>query len=113
MHASGFVDAPVSKGFLALVLVGSIVVGLTETKSLFWVAIKPHLTDYSQFWRLLIWQSCYTSTTEMLAGAIAIYQLRVIERLWGSRKFLVCSSPRVQPLKQLSIRRLTAQSHFY
>lgn len=35
-------------------------------------------------------QACYTNSTEVLFAVMTIYHLRVIERLWGSRKFLVC-----------------------
>jgi hypothetical protein len=36
-------------------------------------------------------QTCFTNSTEVLFAVIAFYQLRVVERLWGSRKFAVSS----------------------
>ena len=35
-------------------------------------------------------KSCYNNSTELLFAAMSLYQMRVIERLWGSRKFAVC-----------------------
>ncbi|KAG8626664.1 hypothetical protein KVT40_005609 [Elsinoe batatas] len=87
MLASGFSNAPISRTLLALVVVSSILVSLTDTKYYFWIAVKPHLRDYHQWWRLLTWQLCYTNSTEVLFAAMTLYQLRVIERLWGTRKF--------------------------
>lgn len=47
----------------------------------------PHLWPYLQLWRILSFQLAYTSSTELLFSAAALYQMRVLERLWGSRKF--------------------------
>lgn len=38
-------------------------------------------------------QACFANSTEVLFAAMTFYHLRVIERLWGSRKFAVSSSP--------------------
>ena len=35
-------------------------------------------------------KGCYNNSTELLFAAMSLYQMRVIERLWGSRKFAVC-----------------------
>ncbi|KAF2153847.1 hypothetical protein K461DRAFT_276896 [Myriangium duriaei CBS 260.36] len=87
MLASGFSNAPLSRTLLTAVVVLSIIASITDTKYYFWIAIKPHLNEYRQFWRLLTWQLCYTNSTEVLFAAMTLYQLRVIERLWGTRKF--------------------------
>jgi hypothetical protein len=42
-------------------------------------------------------QACFTNSTEVLFGVLTFYQLRVVERLWGSRKFAV--SPQSHMLK--------------
>lgn len=39
--------------------------------------------------KLTYTQTCFTNSTEVLFGVLTFYQLRVIERLWGSRKFAV------------------------
>ncbi|PSK36038.1 hypothetical protein B9Z65_5853 [Elsinoe australis] len=87
MLASGFSNAPISRTFLVFIVVSSILASITDTKYYFWIAVKPHLRDYHQWWRLLTWQTCYTNSTEVLFAAMTVYQLRVIERLWGTRKF--------------------------
>ncbi|KAL8911570.1 MAG: hypothetical protein Q9171_003284 [Xanthocarpia ochracea] len=70
-------------------MVSSILVSITDTKYLFHIQLVPHLARYRQFWRLLIWQSCYNNSGELLFAVMTLYNLRVIERLWGSRKFAV------------------------
>jgi hypothetical protein len=37
----------------------------------------------------MTWPLVYTNSTEVLFSAMTLYQLRIIERLWGSRKFAV------------------------
>lgn len=90
MLASGFTNAPVTRLLVFGIVASSFVASLTDTKYYFWIEVRPHLFDYGQFWRLLTWQLCYTNSTEVLFAAMTFYQLRVIERLWGSRKFAVC-----------------------
>ncbi|EGP89460.1 uncharacterized protein MYCGRDRAFT_69677 [Zymoseptoria tritici IPO323] len=87
MLASGFTNAPVSRLLVIAVVVTSFLASLTDTKVFLWIEVRPHLLDYWQYWRLLTWQLCYTNSTEVLFAAMTIYNLRVIERLWGSRKF--------------------------
>jgi len=89
MLTSGFNDAPVTRLLVIGVVLTSFLASITDTKYFFWIEVRPHLLDYLQFWRLLTWQACYTNSTEVLFAAMTLYQLRVIERLWGSRKFAV------------------------
>ncbi|GAM82143.1 hypothetical protein ANO11243_001220 [Dothideomycetidae sp. 11243] len=87
MLASGFTNAPLSRTLLSAVVVLSVLASITDTKYYFWIAIKSHLFEHRQYWRMLTWQLCYTNSTEVLFAAMTLYQLRVIERLWGTRKF--------------------------
>ncbi len=89
MLASGFTSAPVSRVLFFGVIASSILASITDTKYLFYINVVPHLWRYKQFWRLLAWQTCYTNSTELLFAAMSIYHMRIIERLWGSRKFAV------------------------
>ena len=91
MLASGFTNAPVSRLLIIGIVITSLLASLTDNKYFIWIEVRPHLLDYLQFWRLLTWQICYTNSTEVLFAAMTIYNLRVIERLWGTRKFAVCS----------------------
>ncbi|KAF2400946.1 hypothetical protein EJ06DRAFT_509928 [Trichodelitschia bisporula] len=87
MITSGFNSAPVSKVLVFWVVASSIVASITDTKYYFYIQIVPHLWGWGQYWRLLAWQTCYTNSTEVLFAATTFYNLRIIERLWGSRKF--------------------------
>ncbi|KAK5739179.1 hypothetical protein LTR17_005480 [Elasticomyces elasticus] len=87
MLSSGFTNAPVSQGLVVAVVLSAFLATMTDTKYYLWIEVRPHLLDYHQFWRLLTWQFCYTNSTEVLFAAMTFYQLRVVERLWGSKKF--------------------------
>lgn len=87
MLTSGFTNAPVTQFLVIGTVISAFLASITDTKYYFWIQPKPHLFDYWQFWRLFTWQLCYTNSTEVLFAAMTFYQLRVIERLWGSRKF--------------------------
>ena len=56
MIASGFTAAPVSQFLFFGVIASSILVSITDTKYLFYIQVIPHLWQYKQAWRLLIWQ---------------------------------------------------------
>lgn len=58
MLASGFTAAPVSQFLFFGVIASSILVSITDTKYLFYIQVVPHLWQYMQAWRLLIWQVC-------------------------------------------------------
>ncbi|KAI6804605.1 hypothetical protein KC361_g258 [Hortaea werneckii] len=87
MITSGFTNAPVTKLLVFGIILTSFLATLTDTKYFFWIEVRPHLLEYAQLWRLLTWQVCYTNSTEVLFAAMSLYQLRIIERLWGTRKF--------------------------
>lgn len=93
MLASGFTNAPITQLLLLGVVGSAIIATLTDTKYFLWIEVRPHLLDYWQYWRLLTWQLAYTNSAEVLFAAMTFYQLRVIERLWGSRKFAVGHPP--------------------
>lgn len=89
MLASGFTAATVSKWLFFGTIASSILVSITDTKYLYHIQLVPHLWRYKQFWRLLIWQLCYNNSGELLFGVMTLYNLRIVERLWGSWKFAV------------------------
>lgn len=71
------------------IIASSILVSVTDTKHFFYIRAEPHIWTYNQLWRLWVWQFCYNNSSELLFAATLLYHLRVIERLWGSRKFAV------------------------
>lgn len=89
MISSGFTNAPVSQFLVFAVVIAALVTTLSDTRYYLPIAVVPHIWGYGQLWRFVTWSWVFTNSTEVLFGVLAFYQLRVIERLWGSRKFLV------------------------
>lgn len=85
--ASGFSSAPATRISLALVVSASIGASILNLKPYLPLKPTPHLWPYLQLWRILSFQLAYTSSTELLFSAAVLYQMRVLERIWGSRKF--------------------------
>jgi len=82
-----FASTPVTRT-LVLGLVGtSIAASLFDVKHYFYISVGTHILQYRQTWRALIWQLCYTNSSEVLFAAMALYNLRVVEQQWGSRKY--------------------------
>ncbi|KAJ4312902.1 hypothetical protein N0V94_007203 [Neodidymelliopsis sp. IMI 364377] len=88
MLSSGFTNAPVSQFLVFGIVIGALIASLTDTRYYLPIAVVPHIWGYGQLWRFLTWNAVFTNSTEVLFGVLAFYQLRVVERLWGSRKFL-------------------------
>ncbi|KAK6538038.1 hypothetical protein TWF694_010931 [Orbilia ellipsospora] len=87
MQVSGFAHTPVSQFFVYYLVIAAVAISVSDYKYLFHVQIIPHLWKWNQWWRVLIWQGTYANTGEVLFASLAVYNLRIIERLWGSRKF--------------------------
>ncbi|POR38138.1 DSC E3 ubiquitin ligase complex subunit 2 [Tolypocladium paradoxum] len=109
-----FTNAPVTRlTVLGLVSV-SIAASMLDVKHYFYIHIDTHLWRYRQFWRLLAYQLCYTNSAEVLFAAMSLYNLRVVERMWGPRKyasFLIVSSlftAVIPPLIMAVLRPLSA-----
>lgn len=65
----------------------SIGASLLDMKHYAYILINPHIVQYGQFWRLFTYQLCYTNSAEVLFAAMSLYNLRTVERMWGSRKY--------------------------
>ncbi|USP81441.1 hypothetical protein yc1106_08715 [Curvularia clavata] len=87
MISSGFTNAPVSQFLVFGVVIAALLATITDTRYYLHILVVPHIWGYGQFWRFATWQASYTNSTEVLFAVVSFYQLRVIERLWGSRKF--------------------------
>ncbi|KAF1952446.1 hypothetical protein CC80DRAFT_422288 [Byssothecium circinans] len=87
MITSGFTNAPVSRFLVFGTVIGALVASLTDTRYYFHIQVVPHFWGYAQFWRVGVWQLVFTNSTEVLFAVLSFYSLRVVERLWGSRKF--------------------------
>lgn len=84
-----FTNAPVTRLTVLSLVSISIAASLFDAKQYFYILIDTHLFRYRQFWRLFSYQLCYMNSTEVLFAAISLYNLRVVERMWGSRKYAV------------------------
>jgi hypothetical protein len=89
MISTGFADVPVTRSLVYTIILTSILVSVTDSKHLFYIQLDPHLLRYRQLWRMCVYQLCYTNSTEVFFGAMTWYNMRVVERLWGSRRFAV------------------------
>jgi len=84
---SGFTSTPSTRALLTLLITTSLAASILSLKPYLPLKPTPHLWPYLQLWRILTFQLAPTSSVELLFSAAIIYQLRVLERIWGSRKF--------------------------
>lgn len=90
MLSSGFANASVSKFLVIYIVASSIALSIFDAKHLAHILVDIHLWRYGQISRIFLWQVAgYANSTEVLFAAMLAYHLRVIERLWGSRKMAV------------------------
>lgn len=85
---SGFKDAPVTKYLIAFTIVVPLLVSLLEIHYLLDLQLTPHLLVWHQYWRIPFNQMVYLGQGEVLLSLLLLYNLRVIERLIGSQKYL-------------------------
>jgi membrane associated rhomboid family serine protease len=84
-----FTNAPVTRALVLGLVSSSIAVSLLDLKHYAYILVDLHFWRYHQFWRVFAYQLCYTNSAEVLFASMALYQLRVVERMWGSRKYAV------------------------
>ncbi|KAG0213934.1 hypothetical protein BGX28_003112 [Mortierella sp. GBA30] len=84
---SGFYNAPTTKAVLLTVAGLSLVSSIFQVKTSFHLQLVPHLTTHHQLWRLISSHFAFSTSTEVLAGGLIIYHLRIIERLFGPAKY--------------------------
>ncbi|CAJ2510764.1 Uu.00g063890.m01.CDS01 [Anthostomella pinea] len=82
-----FTNAPVTRSLVYGLIGMSIAVSLLDIKHYFYILVDLHLWKYHQFWRSLIYQLCYTNSSEVLFAAMTLYNMTPVERMWGSRKY--------------------------
>ncbi|KAI0156519.1 hypothetical protein GGR57DRAFT_463651 [Xylariaceae sp. FL1272] len=82
-----FTNAPVTRSLVYGLIGMSIAASLFDIKHYFYILVDLHLWRFHQTWRALIYQLCYTNSSEVLFAAMTLYNMRTVERLWGSRKY--------------------------
>jgi membrane associated rhomboid family serine protease len=84
---SGFASTPTTRLLILLYVSSSIITSLVSIKHLLPIRPTPHLWPYLQLSRILTYQLASTASTDLLFTAVLLYTTRVLERLWGTRKF--------------------------
>ncbi|KIX04104.1 uncharacterized protein Z518_07657 [Rhinocladiella mackenziei CBS 650.93] len=84
---SGFSNTPVTRFVILACICASILTSILDLRHLVPIKPYPHLWPYQQISRILTFQVAYTSSTELLFAIALLYQFRVLERLWGPRKY--------------------------
>jgi membrane associated rhomboid family serine protease len=85
---SGFTNTPTTRLLVLLYITSSILSTLLSLKHLLPIHPSPHLWPYLQLSRLLTYQLASTHSTDLLFTITLLYTFRVLERLYGSRKYL-------------------------
>ncbi|KAI2631621.1 hypothetical protein GGS21DRAFT_522303 [Xylaria nigripes] len=83
-----FTNAPVTRSLVYGLIGMSIAASLLDIKHYFYILVDLHLWRFHQTWRALIYQLCYTNSSEVLFAAMTLYNMRSVERLWGPRKYV-------------------------
>ncbi|KAG2206105.1 hypothetical protein INT47_003754 [Mucor saturninus] len=66
----------------------SILVAILELKQYSHLQLTPHLIVHHQFWRLLTSHFIFANSGDVFFGSILLYTMRVIERQYGSAKYM-------------------------
>ncbi|KAK4224981.1 hypothetical protein QBC38DRAFT_281768 [Podospora fimiseda] len=82
-----FTSAPVTRTLVVGLFLFSLGASLFDIKHYFYISIGTHILRYHQLWRFLIYQLCYTNSSEVVFAAMLLYNTRIVEQRWGSRKF--------------------------
>lgn len=114
MQTSGFTSTPATLLLVMTLTTLSLVASITSTKHHLPLRPTPHLYPYLQLHRLLTHQLAYTSSIDLLFSAVLLYHLRVLERLFGTRKFaslvlvsVLCNAVLTPALVALVVRPLS------
>lgn len=84
-----FTNAPVTRSLVLGLVSASVGASLFDIKHYFYILVDPQILRYHQTWRVLTYQLCYTNSSEVLFACMTLYQMRIVERMWGSRKYAV------------------------
>lgn len=85
MLSPGFETAPITKGLCVCTIVAGVVGGFT--KGSLELNVYPKIVTNKEVWRLFTGQVFFSSSSEIVLGALLLYSFRALERLFGSKKF--------------------------
>jgi hypothetical protein len=86
VSTSGFHKAPVSKAVIAITTLISLAISATHNGFYLSITSKALFVRF-EYWRILSYQCCFSTAGELVVGLALLYQFRLFERHWGSRKF--------------------------
>ncbi len=98
-----FTNAPVTRSLVLGLVSASIGASLFDIKHYFYILVDPQILRYHQTWRVLTYQLCFTNSSEVLFACMTLYQMRIVEHMWGSRKYAVREAPPPPPQEPSSI----------
>lgn len=87
MLASGLKDTPTTTLLLLSLPTTSLLTTLLSLKPYLGISLVPHLWPYLQLSRTFTHPIAHTSSSTLLFTCVLLYQLRVLERLYSSRKY--------------------------
>lgn len=88
MQAPGLSSTPFTRLLLLFIPTSSVLTTALALKPYIPIHPNPHLYPFFQFWRIATYQSAYLTSSEVLFACVLIYNLRVLERLFGTRKYV-------------------------
>lgn len=85
----GFKNLPITSGVVAGLLVVPLVVSLLDLKPYFIFSYDPFISEWGQYWRVLILQLQFQNQSEVLLGVVIFaMKLKNLERIYGSDRFI-------------------------
>lgn len=85
----GFKFLPITSGLTVFLLAFPLIISVIDWKPYFIYAWNPFITEWNQYWRLIILQFQFQNQSEVtLAVVITVLKLKGLERYFGSLKFL-------------------------
>lgn len=84
----GFVNTPVSKSICIIFTIAAVMVSILEIKYFFNLQVDPFILEYSQYWRIAIYQLTVVNESDYLICILLWFLYKNLERFYGSRIYL-------------------------
>ncbi|ODQ78920.1 hypothetical protein BABINDRAFT_172173 [Babjeviella inositovora NRRL Y-12698] len=83
-----FINTPISQLCCVVTLAVPFATSLMDIKYLFLLSYTPAIAQWHQYWRFATFQTAFTQESDVLLGVLLWYNFKVLERLYGSHKYL-------------------------
>ncbi|CAI5758798.1 unnamed protein product [Candida verbasci] len=84
----GFANTPVTKSICIISTITPLLLSILSIKYLVQLIIDPFIIEYHQFWRVITYQFAVINESDYLLIILLWFQFKVLERFYGSRKYL-------------------------